>query len=148
MNSRRLLLVAPVVLCAGFSPAWANDLRSAMEAANAEWLAAYNGMNAAAFPAMYAKDAELMPPGAQPVRGAVAIGQFWADRIKPGNRKNHTFEIISIEQDGKLAYQTSRWTVDLVSDKGEVKKVAGNSVRIFEKPGDKWLIKVHIFNVD
>jgi ketosteroid isomerase-like protein len=148
MNLRRLLLVAPVVLTAGASLAWADDLRSAMEAANAEWLAAYNSMNAAAFPAMYAKDAVLMPPGAQPVKGAEAIGQFWAERIKPGNRKNHTFEIVSIEQDGKIAYQTSRWTVELVSDKGEVKKVAGNSVRIYEKPNDRWLIKVHIFNID
>lgn len=148
MNLRRLLLVAPVIFAAGASLAWADDLRSAMEAANAEWLAAYNGMNAAAFPAMYAKDAVLMPPGAQPVKGAEAIGQFWAERIKPGTRKNHTFEIVSIEQDGKLAYQTSRWTVDVVSDKGEVKKVGGNSVRVFEKPADKWLVKVHIFNID
>ena len=32
-----------------------------MEAANNEWSAAYNSMNGKAFPALYTKDAVLMP---------------------------------------------------------------------------------------
>lgn len=91
----------------------------------------------------------MLPPGAAPVNGAEAIGKFWSDRIKPGNRKNHTFEIVSIQRDGELAYQVARWTLDLVGDGGEVKKLAGSTVRIFEKePNGKWLVKVHIFNLD
>jgi len=147
MISRRLLLAAPVALYAATGFVWADDLRSAMEAANREWLTAYNGLHPEAFPAMYTKDAVLMPPGAQPVTGADAIGQFWAERIKPGNRKNHTFEIVSIESAGNLAYQVAHWTLDLVKDSGEVTKLAGNTVRVFERqPDGKWLVKVHIFN--
>jgi hypothetical protein len=40
------------------------------------------------------------------------------------------------------------WTLDQVKDNGEVTKVGGNSVRIFEEqPDGKWLAKVHIYNL-
>ena len=71
------------------SAAWAQDnIRAAMEAANNEWSAAYNSLNGKVFPALYTKDAVLMPPGVQPINGSEAIGQFWTDLIKTGNRKN------------------------------------------------------------
>jgi len=93
-----------------------------MEAANKEWSAAYNSMNGKAFPALYTKDAILMPPGVQPINGSEAIGQFWTDLIKAGNRKNFAIEIASIQRDGNYAYQTGRWTIDQVKDNGEVTK--------------------------
>jgi ketosteroid isomerase-like protein len=136
-----VLLTAPM--------AWAQDnIRAAMEAANNEWSAAYNSLNGKAFPALYTKDAVLMPPGVQPINGSEAIGRFWTDLIKAGNRKNFAIEIASIQRDGKYAYQTGRWTLDLVKDNGEVTKVVGSTVRIFEEqPDGKWLAKVHIYNV-
>ena len=88
-----------------------------------------------------------MPPGVQPINGSEAIGQFWTDLIKAGNRKNFAIDIASIQRDGKYAYQTARWTLDLVKDNGEVTKVVGSSVRIFEEQDGKWLAKVHIYNV-
>jgi ketosteroid isomerase-like protein len=124
-----------------------SDLRAQMESANANFLAAYNTQNGAAFKGMYTPDAMLFAPSTQPLVGAEAIAAFWADRIKGGNRKNHTFEIVSVWADGRYAYQVARYTVDVVNDKGEIFKSAGNTVRIFEKQADgKWLTKVHIFN--
>src|SRR6266568_3404944 len=142
------VLCAFLLICFTASPfALAkDDLRAEMEAANKAWLMAYNNMDGAAFAPLYAKDATVLPPGAPPVNGAEAIGQFWAERIKPGNRKNHTFEIVSIERDGKYAYQVARWTLDVIKEKGEAMKLAGNTVRVFEmQPDGKWLTKVHIF---
>jgi hypothetical protein len=43
--------------------------------------------------------------------------------IKAGNRKNFAIEIVSIQREGKYAYQTGRWTLDQVKDNGEVTKV-------------------------
>jgi ketosteroid isomerase-like protein len=126
-----------------------SDLRAEMEAANSTFLAAYNSQNGTAFKDMYTSDAMLLPPSAQPLIGADAIGGFWADRIKDGKKKNHTFEIVSVWADGRYAYQIARYTVDVVNDKGETVKAGGNTVRIFERqPGGKWLTKVHIFNTD
>ena len=124
-----------------------SDLRGAMEADNARWLAAFNTPNPAAFPAMYTNDALLLPPGAQPVTGGPeAIKQFWESRIKAG-AKDHTFEIVSVHEDGKYAYQVAKWTVVVVKDTGEKTPFSGNTVRIFERQGDgTWLTKVHMFN--
>ena len=136
-----VLLMAPL--------AWAQDnIRAAMEAANNEWSAAYNSLNGKAFAPLYTKDAVLMPPGVQPINGSEAIGQFWTDLIKAGNRRNFAIEIASIQRDGQYAYQSGRWTLDFVKDNGEVTKVVGSTVRIFEQqPDGKWLAKVHIYNV-
>ena len=124
-----------------------SDLRAEMEAANASFLAAYNSQNGSAFKAMYTPDATLLPSSSQPVVGAEAIGAFWAERIKDGKRKNPTLEIVSVWADGRYAYQIARYTVDVVNEKGETVKGAGNAVRIFERqPGGNWLTKLHIFN--
>ena len=86
--------------------------------------------------------------GGEPVHGRQAIGQFWENRLRPGNRKNHTFEIVAVQQDGKLAYQIAQWTVLVTTPTGETTKASGNTVRIFERePGGEWLTKVHIFNL-
>ena len=148
MKAKHAFCAALLGAFAAAAPAWAEDLRAAMEADNAHWLAAYNSRDTAAFPAMYTQDAVVLPPGAQPATGREAIGQFWENWLKKGNRKNHTFEIVSIRQDGKYAYQVARWTVVVVNDTSEATTLSGNTVRIFEQQADgTWLTKVHIFNV-
>jgi uncharacterized protein (TIGR02246 family) len=135
-----------VLACAG--SARAEDLRAAMEADNTRWLAAYNTNTPAAFATMYTEDAVVLPPGAQPVNGRQAIAEFWEDRLKPGNRKDHTFEIVSLQQDGQYAYQVARWTLNIIKPTGEPIKVSGNTVRIFVHQSDgSWLTKMHIFNL-
>jgi uncharacterized protein (TIGR02246 family) len=148
MKAKYALCAALLVALTGVGSARAEDLRAVMEADNAHWLAAYNTNTPAAFPAMYTKDAVVLPPGAQPVNGRQAIGQFWEERLKPGNRKDHTFEIVSIGHDGRYAYQEARWTLNIINKAGEATKVSGNTVRIFEQqPDGAWLTKLHIFNL-
>jgi len=148
MKAKYVLCAVLLVALAAVGSARAEDLRAVMEADNARWLNAYNTNNPAAFPAMYTKDAVVLPPGAQPVNGQQAIGKFWEDRLKPGNRKDHTFEIVSILQDGRYAYQEARWTLNIINKTGEPTKVSGNTVRIFEhQPDGAWLTKLHIFNL-
>lgn len=137
-----------LALAVAVGTARAEDLRAVMEADNARWLAAYNTNTPKAFAAMYTEDAIVLPPGQPPINGRDAITQFWQDRLAPGNRKNHTFEIVSVHQDGQLAYQVARWTLNILNGRGEPTKVSGNTVRIFEhQPEGSWLTKVHIFNL-
>jgi ketosteroid isomerase-like protein len=148
MKTTRVSFAFLFALWAVATTAWADSLRAEMEAANAEWLTAFNTQqNGGAFAALYTQDAVALPPNAQPIVGAEAIGNFFADHIKGGNLKNHTFEIVSVHQDGKYAYQVARWTLDVINDKGETTKRTGNTVRVFERqPNGKWLTKVHIYN--
>jgi ketosteroid isomerase-like protein len=125
----------------------AEDLRAAMEADNTRWLAAFNANTPAALSAMYTTDAVVLPQGSQPVNGRQAIGQFWEDLLKPGNRQDHTFEIVSLRRSGAYVYQVARFTLNVINKTGEPTKLSGNTVRIFERqPGGTWLTKVHIFN--
>ena len=122
----------------------ADDIRAAMEAANAKWLAAFNTPDPSAFPALYTADAVVLFQGTPPVRGPEAIGQFWGSRIKLG-LKDHGFEILEAWADGKYAYQWARASVVLVKETGESRTFIGNTLRIFEKQTDgTWKTKVHM----
>src|SRR5690242_1506030 len=102
MKLKHALYAAVLVVLAGVGTAKTEDLRAIMEADNARWLAAYNTNTPMAFAAMYTEDAIVLPPGQRPISGRDAITRFWQDRLAPGNRKDHTFEIVSVRQDGHL----------------------------------------------
>jgi ketosteroid isomerase-like protein len=139
-----ILAMLPPLLVGGVTRA--DDVRPAMESANAQFPAAFNTPNPAAFLPLYTKDAVLYFQGAAPVTGPEAIKQFWESRIKLGIR-DHTFDIIEMGADGNYAYQVTRSTVQLVRDNGEKTLIIGHTVRIFEKQSDgTWKAKVHMYN--
>jgi ketosteroid isomerase-like protein len=141
-----LALAAILPLWVFGKSASADDIRPAMEAANAQFLAAFNTPNPPAFLPLYTADAILFFQGAAPVTGPEAIKQFWESRIKMGVR-DHTFDIIETWADGNYAYQTTRTTVQLVRDNGEKILISGHTVRIFQKQGDgTWKAKIHMYN--
>jgi len=124
----------------------ADDIRPAMEAANARFVAAFNTPDTAAFPDQYTADAVLFFQGAPPVTGPEAIREFWEARIKLGGR-DVKFEIIDAGADGRYAYQVTRTTAQLMRPNGEKTLISGHTVRIFEKQSDgTWKTKVHMFN--
>ena len=124
----------------------AEELRPAMERANAEFLEAFNRPNPAGFAALYTPDAVLLFSGLPPKTGPEAITQFWESRIKAG-AKDHTFEILDAWADGKYAFQIAKAGVQLVPPSGEKIAISGYTVRIFEKQSDgTWKTKIHMFN--
>ena len=138
-----IVAILPFLMC---TTVRADDLRSAMEVANTQFLTAFNTPNPAAFPAMYASDSILLFQGAPPVKGPESIRQFWESRIKLG-AKDHTFDIIETWGDGKYAYQVTKTTVQLTRETGEKTLISGHTVRIFERQNDgTWKTKVHMFN--
>jgi uncharacterized protein (TIGR02246 family) len=142
------ILLALLSLLAAVTAARAEELRAAMEAANTQFLKAFNTPDPAGFLPLYTVDAVLLFGGAPPITGPEAIRQFWESRIKLGVR-DHTFDIIEAGADGKYAYQVTKNTVQLVRDSGEKTVTAGHTVRIFEKQSDgTWKIKIHMFNQD
>jgi len=72
--------------------------------------------------------------GVARIRGRERIKQFWESRIKLGVR-DHTFDIIETEADGKYAYQVTKNTVHLCATPVERLSRAA-TVRIFEKQND------------
>ncbi len=136
-------LFFPLVILSGSSRA--EDLRSAMEAANQQWLAAFNTPNVAAFSAMYTEDAVLIPSGAPLATGPEAITKFFEAAINRGLR-DHTYQIIETRSDGNLAYLLSSWTVKQVKSGDEVITTTGTTLRVLVKQNDGgWKTKVHMF---
>jgi ketosteroid isomerase-like protein len=146
MRMKHVTMTALLPLLIMGTAARADDIRPAMEAANSQFLAAFNSPNPAAFVSLYTADAVLFFQGSLPVTGPEAIKQFWESRIKLGIR-DHTFDIGETGTDGRYAWQISRTTVQWVRDTGEKTLIAGNAVRIFEKQSDgTWKTKIHMWN--
>jgi uncharacterized protein (TIGR02246 family) len=71
--------------CLCLTPAaYANGVRTAIEAANAKFSAAAAKGDGAALAAMYATDAQVMPAGSDPIRGTDAIQKFWQGALDSG----------------------------------------------------------------
>ena len=128
------------------SAALAEDLRTAMDGANAQFLEAFNKPNPTGFLPLYTPDSILLFQGVPPKIGPEAITAFWESRIKAGAR-DHTFEIVNVWADGKYAYQIAKAGIQLIPPTGQKTVISGYTVRIFERQGDgMWKVKVHMFN--
>ena len=146
MRTKHWVIAAILPLLVAGRAVRADDIRPAMEAANAQFLRAFNTPNPSAFVPLYTADSVLFFQGAPPVTGPEAIKQFWQSRINLGIR-DHTFDIIETGADGRYAYQVAKATVQLVRDTGEKTLMVGHTVRVFEKQSDgTWKTKVHMFN--
>ena len=139
-----LLLLLQIVT----APVAARDFSKEMEAENVRWLTVYNSRNAQAFAPLYTPDAVIVPQGGPPIKGHTAIVQFWFGMFK-NEFRDPKLEIIDLYKEGKIAYQTCRWTVSKFNENGSVKHISGNTLRVFERQRDgRWLIKVQMSNTD
>lgn len=65
-------------------PVYADEVRSAIEAANAQFSATAAKGNGAGLAALYAADGEVLPAGSDPIRGSDAIQKFWQAALDSG----------------------------------------------------------------
>jgi uncharacterized protein (TIGR02246 family) len=71
--------------CICLAPAaYADGVRSAIEAANAQFSAAAAKGDGAGLAALYSKDGQVMPAGSDPIRGTDAIQKFWQGALDSG----------------------------------------------------------------
>jgi uncharacterized protein (TIGR02246 family) len=133
-----LLLVTSCV-----APVWADPLADEMASMNARWDAAINNADFDALLPMYTADARLMPPGAQPATGAMAVRNFFAGRGR--SISNHKLELVDVLLIGSHAYVTSHFTATFVANE-KATPISGSTVRLLEHQSDgQWKIKSHMF---
>jgi len=145
VNVSRTSLVsfALILVMTCVTAAWADPLSNEMSSMNARWDAAINNADFDALLPMYASDASLMPPGAQPLTGPTAIRDFFAGRGR--SVRNHKLELVNVLALGNFAYVTSHFTATLVVNE-EARPISGSTVRLLERQSDgEWKIKSHIF---
>jgi ketosteroid isomerase-like protein len=88
MSRISLVSFALLLVISCVARAWADPLADEMTTMNARWDAAINNADFDALLPMYTADARLMPPGAQPVTGPMAIRNFFAGRGRSLSQKS------------------------------------------------------------
>jgi ketosteroid isomerase-like protein len=135
------LLLIFTCTCAGHGGA--DPLADEISSAAASWDAAINNADFDALLPLYTADGRLMPPGAQPVTGPLAIRDFFAGRGR--SVSNHKLEMVDVLPIGNYACTTSHFTATLVVNE-KAAPISGSTVRLFERqPDGQWKIKSHIF---
>jgi uncharacterized protein (TIGR02246 family) len=120
-----------------------DELREAIVAANAKFMAAAEAQDAAALAALSTKGGQVLPPNSDFVTGREAIQGFWQGVMDMGIRKA-ALETIEVEGRGKTAFEVGRYTLyaegDAVADQGKY------IVIWKKKKGGVWKLHRDIFN--
>ena len=115
----------------------ADDVRSAIEAANKKWEAAVSRGDGAGAAALYTANGELLPAQSDFVRGTQAIGQFWQAVFDSGV-KGVSLTTVEVESCGNTAHEVG--TLEIRGANGQVLD-HGKYVVVWKKEGDAW--KLH-----
>src|SRR3954463_14378295 len=105
MNRISLVSLALILIVNHASQALADPLADKVTSMNGQWDAAINNADFDALLSLYAADGRLMPPGAQPVTGPLAIRDFFAGRGR--SVRNHRLELVDVLPIGNYDYTTS-----------------------------------------
>ncbi|WOH65370.1 YybH family protein [Bradyrhizobium sp. BWA-3-5] len=136
-------VVLLILTCACVGHAGADQLANEISSLAAKWDAAINNADFDALLPLYTADGRLMPPGAQPVTGPLAIRDFFAGRGR--SVRNHKVELVDVLPVGNYAYTTSHFTATLVVNE-KAAPISGSTVRLLERQADgRWKIKSHMF---
>jgi uncharacterized protein (TIGR02246 family) len=123
------LLVLEITTAANIQPVAAEDVRKAVEAGNAKWIAAFNQGDAAAVAALYTEGATLMPPNSEMIEGREGVQNFWHGAIQSG-LKNASLTTVAVQAQGQ-----------------DPQVVSGKYVVVWQKGSDgAWKLHVDIWN--
>jgi len=123
-----------------------NEVRKAVEAANAEWAAAFNRGDAVAVAALYTEGAALMPPDREMVRGRQGIQEFWQGAIQRG-RQNAVLTTEEVQADGNTAYEIGRISLTVHAKDEAPKPIFSKYVVVWKRQaGGRWKLHVDVWN--
>jgi uncharacterized protein (TIGR02246 family) len=141
---RRIGMALLTLILAVSVPAFAQaggDLRAQIGKMSQAWEKAYNAGDAAGLTALYAKDAMVMPPNAEPASGSSAIRTFFEGDVKAGAKMALTLE--DVTGSGENAVETGKW----VATSADGKHLDhGKYVTVYKKAAGGWKIYRDIWN--
>jgi uncharacterized protein (TIGR02246 family) len=143
----KAVLLAVAILLPMCVTAQARSLKSEIDAANQQWVVAFNKGDAAGVASCYADQATVLPPGSDMVKGRDAIQKFWAGAIQSG-LKNATLQTVAVEQSGNLAREIGRVTLDATSPQKPTVHVEGKYVVLWRRVHGVWKLDTDIWNMN
>jgi len=121
---------------------------TAIRAINPAWFKAYNAGDPDGIVALYADNAVLNAPGAQPARGHAAIRDYLVNDIAASTNAGLTFNGGSAPEFGVSGDLGWEWNTFTVTDKSGATVDAGKYVTVYGRQGGKWVIIRDIWNSD
>jgi len=139
----RILLCVAVFGCAA-SPAHAESLRAAIEAANAQFMAAMAKGDAARLATLYAADGHVMPPGSEPIVGREAIQRYWQAALSSGIA---AIDLKTVEVLGEGSIVSEVGTYEL-RDKAGKSLDRGKYIVVWRQEAGQWRLLRDMFSTN
>ena len=137
--------IVGLLACICLMPAaYADAVRSAIEAANAQFAAAAAKGDGAALAALYAKDGQVMPAGSDPISGSDAIQKFWQGALESGI-SGVTLKTIEVYGQGATATEVGQY--ELRNKAGNVLD-HGKYIVIWQHANGKWQLLRDMFSTN
>jgi uncharacterized protein (TIGR02246 family) len=142
----RCLLVSVVCVIGLTTAAAAEDVRKAIEQANARFVAAFKAGDAATIASLYTETAKMLPPDATEVVGREAIQMIWQGAISDGV-KDLTLKAIDVEACGDLAYEVGSFSIQVPAENNSMATAGGNYLVIWKRDADgRWRLHIDTWN--
>ena len=119
-----------------------NDIREAIEAADREFMAAFNSGDAAGIAALYTENGQILPPNSDPISGKEGITGFWQGAMDMG-LKTANLETVEVEGYGDRAMEIGNYK--LFVDGGQMVD-HGNYLVIWKQEDGQWRLYRDIWN--
>jgi uncharacterized protein (TIGR02246 family) len=124
----------------------AGEVRKAIEAANAQFSAAFARGDAKAVAAMYTADAVLLPPDTEIIRGTAAIAAFWAATMQSGV-KGATLTTVDVGVSDDLAYETGKVVLTIQPEGAAAMTATAKYMVVWKKQADgSWKLHLDMWN--
>lgn len=123
---------------------------AAIQAADAEWLKAFEAKNVGWMVSFYAEDASVFPPNAPIVTGREAIRRMWTGLVaNPGFALSWKTTKVEVAQSGDLAWVQETYEFSFQNLDGKLQEDRGKAVVVWKKQADgPWKAVADIFNSD
>ena len=118
------------------------DLRRAIEAADASFVDAFNRGDPAGIAGLYTTDGQILPPNSDPITGHQGIQGFWQVAMDMG-LKSVTLEIIELDGHGDIAVEIGRYTL---GDGSGQELDRGKYLITWKEDGGQWKLHRDIWN--
>lgn len=135
------LCLAALAALAACAPPTAQD-SAEIRAGSAAWNEALNAGDLDALVALYAEDARIMPPNAEPAQGLEAVRESFGGMIDAG--LTGTLTTVEAVAAGDIGHHVGTYEIEAG---GEVVD-RGKFVEVWRQVGDEWKIAADIWNSD
>ena len=142
-----LILAVPFLVSCTTAPppdTSAEDSQS-INAANTQWLDAFNRGDAAALAAFYTEEAKILEPNSQMIVGRESIQAMFQGFFDTGALELQ-LTVIELSVNGDMAHKVGKYTLTIQPEEGEVISDNGKHVTIWKRVNGSWKVDVDIWN--